>query len=102
MLHGRVIRPPEMGATLAGVEASSVRGLPGFVDLVVRESFVGVVARTQFAAMVAAEQLKGRWKPGPALPPRATFFDYLRRQPSRDQVAVDSGDVDAALGRGGD
>lgn len=99
MLHGRVVRPPEMGATLAGVDASSVRGVPGFVDLVVRESFVGVVARTQHAAMVAAGQLKVRWKPGPALPPRETFFDFLRRQPSRDQVAVDSGDVGAALGR---
>ena len=101
MLHGRVVRPPEMGATLEGVEASSVRGVPGFVDLVVRESFVGVVARTQFAAMVAAAQLKAHWKPGPALPPRDTFFAFLRRQPSRDQVAVDSSDVDAALGRDG-
>jgi CO/xanthine dehydrogenase Mo-binding subunit len=79
-----------------------VRGVPGFVDVVVRESFVGVVARTQYAAMVAAEQLEVHWKPGPALPPRETFFDFLRRQPSRDQVAVDSSDVDAALGQGGD
>jgi CO/xanthine dehydrogenase Mo-binding subunit len=102
MLHGRVVRPPEMGATLASVAASSVRGVPGFVDLVVRESFVGVVARTQFAAMVAAEQLEVHWKPGPALPPHDTFFDFLRRQPSRDQVALDSSDVDAALGRAGD
>jgi CO/xanthine dehydrogenase Mo-binding subunit len=102
MLHGRVVRPPDMGATLAGVDASSVRGVPGFVDLVVRESFVGVVARTQFAAMVAAQQLRAHWKPGPALPPRETFFDFLRRQPSRDQTAVDSSDVDAALARGGD
>src|SRR5213078_2362895 len=66
MLHGRVVRPPEMGAVLA---------------------------------MVAAGQLKVQWKPGPALPPRDTFFDFLRRQPSRDQVALDSSDVDAALGR---
>jgi CO/xanthine dehydrogenase Mo-binding subunit len=102
MLHGRVVRPPEMGATLAGVTAASVRGVPGFVDLVVRESFVGVVARTQYAAMVAAQQLAVHWKPGPALPPRDTFFDFLRRQPSRDQTAVGSSDVDAALGRAGD
>ncbi|HSR99393.1 MAG TPA: molybdopterin cofactor-binding domain-containing protein [Kofleriaceae bacterium] len=102
MLHGRVVRPPDMGATLAGVDASSARGVAGFVDVVVRESFVGVVARTQFAAMVAAERLKVRWKPGPALPPRETFFDFLRRQPSRDQIAIDSSDVDAALERAGD
>lgn len=99
MLHGRVVRPPEMGATLASAAAASVRGIPGFVDLVVRESFVGVVARTQYAAMIAAAQLKVRWKPGPALPPRDTFFEFLRRQPSRDQIAVDSSDVDAVLGR---
>ena len=102
MLHGRVVRPPEMGAVLASVAAASVRGVPGFVELVVRQSFVGVVARTQFAAMAAAAQLHVEWKPGPALPPQATFFDFLRSQPSRDQVAVDSSDVDAVLGRGGD
>jgi CO/xanthine dehydrogenase Mo-binding subunit len=102
MLHGRVVRPPDMGAVPVTVSAASVRGVPGFVDLVVRESFVGVVARTQYAAMVAAEQLQVRWKPGPALPAQGTFFDFLRRQPSRDQIAVDSGDVDAALGRAGD
>lgn len=102
MLHGRVVRPPEMGATLVRAEASSLRGVPGFVDLVVRDSFVGVVARTQFAAMVAAQRLKAQWKPGPPLPAHATFFEFLRRQPSRDQIAVDSSDLDAALGRGGD
>jgi CO/xanthine dehydrogenase Mo-binding subunit len=102
MLHGRVVRPPDMGATLVAAAAESVRGVPGFVELVVRDSFVGVVARTQYAAMVAAQQLKVHWKPGPALPPREAFFEFLRRQPSRDQAAVDSGDVDAALGRAGD
>lgn len=102
MLHGRVVRPPDMGAVLGRVDAASVRGVPGFVDVVVRENFVGVVARTQYAAMTAAAKLVVHWKPGPALPPHDTFFDYLRRQPSRDQVAVDSSDVDAALGRAGD
>ena len=97
MLHGRVVRPPELGATLEAADASSVRGIPGFVELVVRANFVGVVARTQYAAMVAAGQLNARWRPGPALPARDTFFDFLRRQPGHAQIAVDSGDVDAAL-----
>ncbi|HEY0195028.1 MAG TPA: molybdopterin cofactor-binding domain-containing protein [Kofleriaceae bacterium] len=102
MLHGRVVRPPDMGATLAGVEAASVRAVPGLVDVVVRESFVGVVARTQYAAMVAAAQLAVRWHPGPALPAPGTFFDGLRQQPSHDQIAVDAHDVDAELARAGD
>ena len=29
MLHGRVVRPPEMGATVASVDEHSVRDLPG-------------------------------------------------------------------------
>ena len=29
MLHGRVVRPPEMGATVAHVDEQSVRNLPG-------------------------------------------------------------------------
>src|ERR1700712_738699 len=62
MLHGRVVRPPQIGAVLASVAAASVRGVPGLVDVVVRESFVGVVARTQYAAMVAAQQLEVHWK----------------------------------------
>lgn len=102
MLHGRVVRPPDMGATLVRADPASVRGVPGFVELVVRDSFVGVVARTQYAAMTAAAQLAVAWTPGPALPPRATFFDHLRDQPARDQIAVDSGDVDAALARAGE
>jgi CO/xanthine dehydrogenase Mo-binding subunit len=102
MLHGRVVRPPDMGGVLVSADPASVRGVPGFVDLVVRENFVGVVARTQYAAMVAAEQLRVHWTPGPALPPHDTFFDHLRTQPAHDQLAVDSNDVDAALGRAGD
>ena len=31
MLHGRVVRPPEVGATLVSVDERSVAGLPGFV-----------------------------------------------------------------------
>src|SRR5581483_9937396 len=34
MLHGAVVRPPTNGATLASVDESSVRGLPGFVEVV--------------------------------------------------------------------
>ena len=29
MLHGRVVRPPAVGATVASVDESSVRGMPG-------------------------------------------------------------------------
>ena len=37
------------------------------------------------------------WKPGPALPPQASFYDHMRTLPSRDTLLVDSKDVDAKL-----
>lgn len=101
MLHGRVVRPPEMGATVAHVDENSVRGIPGLTKVVVRKDFVGVVAETQYQAVMAARQLVVRWNPGPPLPAQKTFFEYLQRQPSHDTFSVDSGDVDTQLAAAG-
>jgi nicotinate dehydrogenase subunit B len=97
MLHGRVVRPPEMGATVAHVDEQSVRNIPGLTKVVVRKDFVGVVAETQYQAVLAARQLVVRWNPGPDLPPQQNFFDHLQRQPSHDVLSVDSQDVDTQL-----
>lgn len=97
MLHGRVVRPPGMGATLVRVDESSVAGIPGLVKVVMRKDFVGVVAESQQQAIVAARQLKVAWNPGPELPEQSNFFEYLQKQPSHDALAVDSGDVEQKL-----
>jgi CO/xanthine dehydrogenase Mo-binding subunit len=97
MLHGRVVRPPQMGATIASVDEHSVNAIRGVVKIVVRNNFVGVVAETQYQAVQAARQLAVRWNPGPALPPQKDFFDYMKRQPSHDSLSVDSGNVDSQL-----
>src|ERR1700723_1591359 len=97
MLHGRVVRPPEMGATLVHIDEQSVRSVPGLVKVVVRKNFVGVVAETQYQAGLAARKLAVQWNPGPGLPPQNGFFDSLRKQPSHDVVSVDSRDTDAQL-----
>ena len=54
MLHGRVVRPPDVGATVAGVDESSVQHIPGVVKVVTRKNFVGVVAEKQWQAVQAA------------------------------------------------
>ncbi|MDE3154435.1 MAG: xanthine dehydrogenase family protein molybdopterin-binding subunit [Acidobacteriota bacterium] len=98
MLHGQVVRPPTVGAALAGVDEHSVSGLPGFVKLVVRKNFVGVVCEKPWQAIQAARALKATWTPGPPLPPQAQLYERLRsQQPSRDTLVVDSGDVDRTL-----
>jgi nicotinate dehydrogenase subunit B len=99
MLHGRVVRPPAVGATLVGVDEASVRSLPGFVKLVVKKNFVGVVCAKPWQAIQAAEKLKATWTPGIGLPDYADFHSYMRRQPSRDAFLVNSKDVDDRLAR---
>ncbi len=97
MLHGRVVRPPAVGATLAGVDETSVKDLPGFVKVVVRKNFVGVVAEKPWQAMQAAEKLKVNWTAGAGLPKQSEFYDSLVKQPSRDTLLVDSKDTAQTL-----
>jgi nicotinate dehydrogenase subunit B len=97
MVHGRVVRPPEVGATVANVDENSVQHVPGLIKVVVRSNFVGVVAEKQWQAAQAAKDLKVSWNPGPELPTQKDFYDYLRKQPSRDVMLVDSKDVDDKL-----
>ncbi len=97
MVHGRVVRPPTVGATLVSVDESSVSKMPGFIKVVVKNNFVGVVFEKQWQAIQGAEKLKATWKPGPALPSQATFYDHMRKLPSRDTLLVDSKDVDKNL-----
>jgi nicotinate dehydrogenase subunit B len=98
MLHGRVVRPPSVGATLGRADEAAVRGMPGLVRVVVRGNFVGVVAEKPFQAAQIAAKLPVTWTPGPAIPPQATYYDHLRRDTaSRDTLLLDSGDVDQML-----
>lgn len=98
MLHGRVVRPSVVGATVASVDEGSVAGMPGLVRVVVKKNFVGVVAEKPWQAIQAAGKLKVTWTPGTGLPAYRTFHDYLRSQTAtRDTFAVNSKDVDAKL-----
>jgi CO/xanthine dehydrogenase Mo-binding subunit len=98
MVHGRVVRPPAAGATLMDVEQTSVRTMPGVLQVVVRHNFVGIVAERQWQAIQAADALQARWTAGSGLPPQGEFYTVLRQQHlSRDLVVVDSQDVDAQL-----
>jgi nicotinate dehydrogenase subunit B len=97
MLHGRVVRPPAVGATVMSVDEGSVKNLAGVVKVVVKKNFVGVVAEKPWQAIQAASQLKVTWSAGAGLPSHATFYAHMRTQPARDALAVDSKDVEQRL-----
>ncbi|MCD6732521.1 MAG: molybdopterin-dependent oxidoreductase [Burkholderiaceae bacterium] len=110
MLHGRVVRPPYAGAdhgdfignTLESVDESSIAHIPGVRAVVVVRDFVGVVADREEHAEQAAAALRVRWKSWPGLPPLEDLERALRANPATTRRVVDEGDVEAALGEGGD
>ncbi len=101
MLHGRVVRPPAVGATVMSVDESSVAGMPGLVKVVVKKNFVGVVAEKPWQALQAAEQTEGHVDVRAAgCRTQADFYEQLRNQkPTRDILLVDSKDVEQKLGQ---
>ena len=95
MLHGRVIRPPAMGATLLSVDHSSV---PAAVQIVRKGNFLAVAAPDEWAAIKAARALKATWSDVQNLPDQDKLYDYVRStEVAQDQVSSSVGDVDAAL-----
>jgi len=95
MLHARIIRPPALGATLTGVDESSIAAIPG-VRLVRIQSFLAVVAEREWDAVRAAGALKTTWAPGAGLPDATKEFDAMRAsRVVRDQEIAKKGDVSA-------
>jgi len=97
MLHGKVVRPPSVGATVANVDKSALANLPGSVQVVVKNNFVGVVADTEWHAIQAVGAINVTWTPGQALPDQTTLYTWITQQPSSDSLVVDSGDVDMTM-----
>ena len=71
MLHGRVVRPPGINATLVSVDGFTKR-IPGLVKVVVQKDFVGVVAEREEQAIRAAKELKVTWNDPGGVPPTTT------------------------------
>ena len=104
MVHARHVRPPFAGATLVGIDESSVRDVPGFIRVVSEGNYVAVVCEREEQAIEAAERLAVEWeKPATApFPASDDLFDYMRgaeRVPGSGGrgAARTQGDPDGAL-----
>ncbi|MGE5139521.1 MAG: molybdopterin cofactor-binding domain-containing protein, partial [Rudaea sp.] len=97
MLHGRVIRPPGPGARLVSVNPESVKDIPGFVQVVHLNNFLGVVAEREEESRLAAARLEVVWQQDPVLPPMTRLYDFMREQETTDQVVHGEGNVERAL-----
>jgi CO/xanthine dehydrogenase Mo-binding subunit len=97
MLHGRVIRPPRMGAKLLSVNEASLAGIPD-VRVVRINDFLGVVAKSEWAAVRAGAALEAKWSDWAGLPDMATLPDFLRQGTvDHDETPVKRGDAVQAM-----
>jgi CO/xanthine dehydrogenase Mo-binding subunit len=98
MLHGRVIRPPGMGATLSSFDESSVAHIPGVFKVVRQANFLAVTAGTEWAAIKAAQQLRVNWSSWAGLPEEGRLWEHVRdTKVANEQVTINIGDASAAL-----
>jgi len=98
MLHGRVVRPPAIGALLTDVDEGSVRDVPGLRKIVRVGNFLGVVADTEWGAIQASNKLKASWSAWTGLPEPEKIYDYVRATPiAKDDVTINVGDPKAAF-----
>ena len=80
MVHARNVKPPLAGARLISIDESSVRDIPGFIQVVNKGNYVAVVCEREEQAIKAARQLDVNWR-APATPPFPTsenLFTYMR------------------------
>ena len=97
MLHGRVVRPPGINATLVSVDGFDKR-IPDLVKVVIQKNFVGVVARSEIGAIRAAEGLKVTWNdPGGVPADYDALYAKMASSPASSRLLVNDGNVDKAL-----
>jgi nicotinate dehydrogenase subunit B len=99
MLHGRVIRPSGIGATLVSYDETSIHHIPGIVKVVRIGNFLGIVAESEWSAVRAAQQLSVAWSNWEGLPDEANLWEHVRgTKILRDDVTSKVGDSAMALG----
>ncbi|MGP0092640.1 MAG: molybdopterin cofactor-binding domain-containing protein [Xanthobacteraceae bacterium] len=98
MLHGRVVRPPGIGAMLESVDDSPIKVIPGIVKVVREGNFLGIVAESEWAAIKAAKLIKATWSKWEGLPEQAKLWEHVRAtKVIKDDVTSNVGDTAAAL-----
>jgi nicotinate dehydrogenase subunit B len=93
LCYGRVVRPPARGATLAGLDATAARALPGVLAVVRDGSFLGVVAEREEVALRAAARLRAgaSWECHPTLPDDGDLPAFLVSADAETTVLAEHG-----------
>ena len=85
--HGRVIRPPAMGATLVSVDEDSIKKFPG-VKVVRIKDFLAVVGADEWTTERAARALRAQWSDWAGLPVQEKLAETLRATPGVTEQSI--------------
>jgi isoquinoline 1-oxidoreductase len=83
MLHGKILRPPTLNATLISADLKEAQAMPG-VTVVHEGNFLGVAAPSQSQAEEALAAIRVEWKEIPQ-PSDKDLFDLLKKSPKSGQ-----------------
>jgi nicotinate dehydrogenase subunit B len=96
MLHGRVLRPGTLEATLASLPDAAAAALPAGVRWWADGRFIAVMAGSERDADAAATRLAGlvEWRAGAPLPDMHDLGSFLTSAPHQTTVTVERGDAE--------
>jgi len=99
MLFAVIARPPVVGATLAKMDDSAARAVPGVVDVKVVPPGIAVYGTNTWAAKRGRDALELQWMEGPqaSFSTAAQRGEYRRLLGKPGAVARETGNVKAAL-----
>ncbi len=102
MVHARVIRPyvrtlSGINATIASIDDSAARAMPGVIDVVQNGTFVGVVAEREEQAVRAAAAVTVTWTSTEPLADFSQLYALMREMPAEEVESVRTGDVEGAF-----
>ncbi len=101
MVHGRVVRPAKINASLVSVDESSIAGIPG-AQVVRIKNFLGVVAPDEWDAIRAARLLKATWSGGGLPVNHEGLAEHVRKgsKVSGTEMLDEKGDFTATFASG--
>lgn len=93
MVHARVVRPPNYGATLTHVDTAAVEKLPGVVKVINQGNYLAVAAEGEFQAVTAMRALQqaAQWQIPKTLPKKDDIYSDLKSSTTDDKVIDNRG-----------
>ncbi|MDP2744560.1 MAG: molybdopterin-dependent oxidoreductase, partial [Dehalococcoidia bacterium] len=91
MLHGKMLRPPSLGAKPGQADFSAARRQPGVIAAVQDGDYIGVVAETEEQAEAALEHIKVSYKEPEYNVSTEQIWDYLKANSGEGLVIKESG-----------